>query len=237
MEKQQIRVFFLGKPQNYWKSLQERYKTEYKEFTFEFHQFYPADDVHFQTALLEIQNFDPNILFLDYSTHPTEMLTMARTIKRCMLGFRAAIGLWEHHTSQHLIDESNTTGIFINHVKSPEVGEVAYQSLVLATEDQLKKHAYATVKFIEAIKFEFSHMMKVGYLTKDYFHLEHAIELPDDDREYDIVTDWKSIFEISAFQTRQKINKDFYYHYPYSTDVQYTFDYEFERDAILLKNR
>lgn len=230
-----LKVFLFGKEQPYFQDLRFRFQKEFPNRKFEFKQFFPEDEEHFQSALIELSNFDPGILFIDYSSRPKDTLSFARSVRRCFPRLKAVVGLWDISVDKNLLNESNTTGVYINHIKSPELSEVIFQALSLASDSPLDKKTYATANFQSGYKITLCHLMKIGFLTENYMHIEHGVKLPPMGTSFNLTSTWNDLFEIDNYELLRRIDQNYYYHYPYSSDIKYNFQVETEEPPPYLK--
>ncbi|MCP4913184.1 MAG: hypothetical protein GY909_08690 [Oligoflexia bacterium] len=215
-------VVFLGKDTGYFQTLREVFDSEYSGESFEYLETFPNDLDTFHKVLIDIKNFKPDIVFLDYGVEPEKVLTIARSLDRAVPSLKSVIGLWDYLSPTDLVEEGNITGVPISHIKSGEVGDVIHHAMYLFKRNKFNTREFAKAEKCMNTILKAHHQMKVGFITPTYAHVEHDL-YPNAKAPFKLKTYFGEKFPITHFSIERQLNSNFYYHYKYSSDLKYHF--------------
>lgn len=218
-----VNAVYLGQDLGYWKDVCDRLEKDYAGENFNFHHCFRKDLNTFQKVLLNIIKYKPDVIFVDFSVESRKVLTVARTLRRIYPEMHALIGLWNYLAPKHLIDEGNTTGVTVTHIKSGEIGEVVRHAMYLAR--QKKRDEFVSATPAENIEISIVHKMKIGYITSDYLHVEHNV-LPPHGEKFELGNNLFGGKFKSKFILDKKINENFYYNFNYCSDFKIIYNPE-----------
>ena len=181
----------------------------------------------FQRIVLSIIEESPNIAFLDYSVDPLKVLTLARSLPRILERGSAIIGLWDYlQADSLLLKEGNTTGVPFNHIKSGEFGHIIVQAMFLHKGgEDFPRDKFSKATLDEKVtNYTATHAMRVGYITKDYLHVEHDIVLPMD--EFKLEGNFEKPMPSRNFKVARRIDENYYYNFSYVSDIEFVTEFE-----------
>jgi len=217
-----IKVVFVGKDLNYFESLKKRFKEDFSE-EFEFINLWHEDEATFQKLTLDIVREMPNICFLDYSSNPLKMLTIARSLPRLFDSVPTLIGLWDSLAPKNLVRESFCIGIAFTHIKSAENEDIVNQAVFLYQGGPFPEGDFAKADIIrEPLRLQASCLMRIGFLSDTYLHVEHNF-LPREDRIFELSHCLGSDFPIEYFKMKRRIDENYYYELGHVSDLSYVF--------------
>lgn len=222
-----MKVVYLGSDTEYWQELQKKYREYFSDIEYEFHHVWSNDFGRFHHVIVDISKIKPDIVLLDYTHKPLKVLTVARNLTRVLFNLKSLVGLWDAQADEHLIHESNTTGVPVNHIKGVEFGEIVAHSLYLLEpkDKYLREFAKADLKN-DPLPLQVSHQMRVGFVTPEYIHVEH-----------DLIPSSKVSFQLKShfnppipknFKMLRQINDNYYYNYLNSSDFAFDFEVKLE---------
>lgn len=223
-----LNAVYLGQDLGYWQSICQRLEKDYHGEEFHFHSCFRKDLKTFQKVLLDIVAHKPDMIFVDFSVESKKVLTVARTLSRIYPDMQALIGLWNYLAPKHLIDEGNTTGVIVTHIKSGEIGEVVRHAMLLCR--QKKRDEFVNAKPAEDLHLKILHKMKIGYITSEYLHVEHNV-LPPKGTNFELSTNLFGGKFLSKFTLVEEINENFYYNLNYSSNFKIIYNPETEPRA------
>jgi hypothetical protein len=213
-----IKVVYIGQDEGYFNTLKEVFASGSPGESFEYATIWQEDSNTFQSLTIDIINECPDIVFFDYSHRPLKVLTLARTIPRILHQKKAFIGLWEYLSQTRLLSEGNILGIPVSHIKSGEFGDVVSHAMFLHTDGKEGVRDFAKVQVKNGHSLELSHQMKIGFLTREYIHLEHDMALP---KEGTFKLDCHLFhgFPIKDYTLLREIDENFYYSLDRCSDI------------------
>ncbi len=215
-----IKIIFVGKDLAYFNSLKKRFTEGFSD-KFEFMSLWHDDEETFQRLTIEIVKEMPNICFLDYSSHPLKMLTIARSLPRLFDTVPTLIGLWDSHAPQNLIKESFSIGIAFTHMKSAEYGDITNQALFLFKGGKFPEGSFAKAQIVKKpLKMKALSLMRIGYLSEKYLHVEHDF-LPSEGKSFKLTHCLGEGFPIQKFEIQHRIDQNYYYELNYVSDLTY----------------
>ncbi len=227
------RILFIGQDEKYWSSIQERFAKKYPDQQFDFTQIYKKEDKLFQNLIIDIAAIEPDVIFIDYSTDPHKLMTLARLIRRCFPYNDAVIGLWGYLADPAMIKESNTTGVFINHIKSGEFDDILYHSQLLSQKNSLELPQVASAKIPIDYSVDFGSLVKIGYITPTSIHIEDNL-LFANGQEIILKTQFHSTFDVKFFTVENCIASNLYYTFKHGHDLTINFKHEYlEEEGIV----
>ncbi|GAB4015201.1 MAG: hypothetical protein Fur0010_13960 [Bdellovibrio sp.] len=215
-----MKVLFIGKDQVYWRSLKKRFQKDFAEEKFEFTDFWPGDGKLIHQSLFEIVKTEPKAIIVDFSIETKSLLSLTRTLFRSFNYPIGVVGVWDLLAPKHLIYEGNMSGAKVNHFKGSEVGEVVAHTMFLAKEGNSPLRKFAAARAMEELwQLTVFHRMKIGFMTKSYLHVEHDVPLEEIDPIL-ILHHFGDEFPETKFNFLRNLNKNFYYHFRFSSDIQ-----------------
>ncbi|MBL7664748.1 MAG: hypothetical protein JNM93_06410 [Bacteriovoracaceae bacterium] len=237
----ELRVLYIGRDDNYWTTLQKRFKSQFGAVVYDFQNIYGTDDTDIQSIIIDINNFKPSIIYLDFSKNAEEYLHLARLIKRMNGAMNIpTIGLFSQLTANNFLPFSLAAGIHLNHIKSAEIHDVVYDAIALASPGNLGEAAFATGQTSDSMIAK--EVIKIGYLNQKFIHIEGPKQLIKD-RKYQLdnyFTDNK-IVKSKYFTAANTGSENLYYNQKYWCQLDFDFvDPIIKRDGdtdALLKER
>lgn len=216
-----VKVLYVGIDDAYFQNLQKHFKRKFEE-EFEFIKLWHQDPDTFQKIVVQILEEQPNIAFLDYSASPLKMLTLARCLPRILNRGATLIGLWDYLADPLLIRESNTTGVPFNHIKSGEYSDLIIQSMFLYKGDgKFPKENFAKAEVLKVpVALEARHAMRIGFMTKDYVHIEHDIDLPEN-KTFELSCQFDRALPVNKFRVARSIDENYYYNFSHVSDIEF----------------
>lgn len=197
-----------------------------------------TDDLDtFHTLSKQIVQEMPNVCFLDYSSHPEKMMTVARTLPRLFDRGANIIGLWDRHALKTHILESKTLGIPFTHYKSPEYGDLVSQAAFLLKEGPFPEGEFAKAEVMKKpVVTEARSLFRIGYVTDKYAHVEHDF-LPPEGKDLLLYHTLGETFPIDRFRLERRLDNNYYYEMAYVSDLSYVFlDPEEVKEEEPIKN-
>lgn len=215
-------ILFIGKDDKYWNSLQERFKKSFPQRKHNFQQLFREEDKLFQKLIIDITQIDPDVIFIDYTTEPGKLMTLARLIRRCFPHIKAIIGLWDLLVEQKFIKESNITGVFLNHIKSGEFSDIIYHAEMLSENErkELPKNAVAPIPIEYPV--ELATIMKVGFVTQSHVHVENNFNFQVG-TELKLKTHFGKYFKLEDFVVNTSDNKNLFYSFKHCHNLRILF--------------
>ena len=214
-----MKIIYVGQDLSYFNTIQNQFAEVAKDEEVEFQVLWTEDWDRFHQLSANIVDELPNIVFLDYSSHPQKVMTLARTLPRLFKKGPTIIGLWDAHATEALLLESLTLGVPFTHFKSPEVHDVIQQALFLHRGGEFPEGAFAKAEIMKSpVTIEASSLFRVGFMTEDYIHVEHNFLPPEN--EFTLKHSLKG-FPVTEFKVLRRIDRNFYYHKEYCSDYGY----------------
>lgn len=215
-----MNFLFISKDQAYKNSIYNRLKKDFPEETIEFESYWPEPISLIHQKLYDIVQKNPDVIIVDFSLETETLLSLTRNFFRTVDSLKGVIGVWNILVPKHLLYEGNFSGAKINHFKGSEVGEVAVHAMFLAKSGQSPLRKFATARAMKELwKIDIFHRMKIGFMTKSYLHVEHDVPLEDVDPIL-LTHHMNQDFPTTKFKFLRSLNKNFYYHFRYSSDIQ-----------------
>lgn len=224
-------ILYIGTDEGYFKSLEPRFQAMVPGASFVF-KFLPAatgpSDV--SKYFLQVLAQNPSVIYLDFSTYLDEHTRLALLIRRDnSTADIPVVGLVEHRKHAR---SCRASGVQFVHIKCGEYHDVVYDPCYLAFPGKVKAGAFARARANMGV--DLIEDFRVGYLTKDYMHVEGNLRLGKGDR----ITLQSSIpgeyLPSKNFAVRDVSTRNLYYDYRYGTDLNYIYldAPEFNEDEI-----
>jgi hypothetical protein len=215
-----IKVVFVGRDLSYFSSLKKSFTENFSE-EFEFINLWEEDEETFQRLTIDIVKEMPNICFLDYSSRPLKMLTVARSLPRLFDTVPTLIGLWDSLAPKNLLRESFCIGIPFTHIKSAEHEDITNQAVFLMKGGAFPEGDFARAEVIKTpLSMTVTSLMRIGYLSEKYLHVEHDF-LPDEKKIFELDHCLGNEFPIHNFRIGKRIDEDYYYELNHVSDLAY----------------
>lgn len=217
-----VKILYVGKDDTYFEGLKKHFEKVEGE-TFEFKKIWRDDQERFQKISIDIVKELPSIAFLDYSSNPLKMMTVARSLPRLFDRGPGLIGLWDSQAKSEHLKESLTLGIPFFHFKSPELEDIVQQSLFLFKGGAFPEGNFAKADILNKPQaLEARSLFRIGFMTPNYVHVEHDF-LPPENEEFVLKHFFKEDFPIDKFRIERRLDNNFYYEMAYSSDLKYVF--------------
>lgn len=217
-----MKIVYVGNDKSYFNDLKKHFLTVEGE-EFEFVELWREDQDSFQMLANEVVSELPNIAFLDYSSNPIKMLTVARSLPRLFKRGPSLIGLWDSLAKPELVKDSKTLGIPFFHFKSPEYDELIQQSLFLFKGGAFPEGQFAKADIIKKpVQVMAKSLFRIGFLTDKYIHVEHDF-LPPEGEPFELDHHFDESFPIELFRVERRLDYNYYYEMKYSSDLSYVF--------------
>ncbi|OFZ49791.1 MAG: hypothetical protein A2381_18250 [Bdellovibrionales bacterium RIFOXYB1_FULL_37_110] len=165
------KLVYLGKDDNFWKTLQKAFKEIYPDKTFIFESLTFAAENEIKSLRKNIGVSLPQVLFLDNSLFQDEILRLTTDLQKDpATKHMILISLLPNLNSRAVIRKSLALGIKMNFIKGIDLLGIIHHSFKLAFPSELKKLELAVAKVqFEAVALN---LFNIGYVTKDYIHVE-----------------------------------------------------------------
>lgn len=213
-----IKVLYIGKDLNYFNSLKKRFLEVNQDM--EFKALWTDDLDRFQSLALEVLKELPNIAFLDYSSHPQKVMTLARSLPRLFERGPNLIGLWNQLAKREWILESLTLGIPFTHFKSPEKSDIIQQAFFLYNDGKFESGTFAKADMMKKeVALKSSSLFRVGYVSQNYIHVEHDF-LPPENEEFELSHHLLGL-PITTFRCERRLDQNYYYEMAFSSDYSF----------------
>ncbi|GEM_PF-2517208 len=230
-----IKVIYVGKDITYFEDMKKRFR-EGSDEEFEFKTLWHEDSDNFQRLSSEIVRELPNIAFLDYSSNPLKMMTVARSLPRLFDRGPSLIGLWDYQADLGHLKESQTLGIPFTHFKSPEYSDIIAQSLFLLKGGIFPEGEFAKAEVMKVpLQVTAKSLFRIGYLTETYVHVEHDF-MPPNKEELLLDHHFEDSFPIDYFRLERRLDFNYYYEAAYVSDLSFVFLDAKEKAEQLKKN-
>lgn len=217
-----LKIIYVGKDTTYFEDMKKRFK-ESSDEEFSFKTLWHEDENTFQQLSAEIVRELPNIAFLDYSSSPVKMMTVARSLPRLFDRGASLIGLWDYHAKPEYLKESQTLGIPFTHFKSPEYGDIIDQAMFLLKGGAFPEGEFAKAEVMKIpLQVEAKSLFRIGYLTETYAHVEHDFLPPNKDGLH-LDHCFDSSFPIDYFRLERRLDNNYYYEAAYVSDLNFVF--------------
>jgi hypothetical protein len=213
------KIFYVGADTGYLETIKSRFIHNYPSEKFDFPIISPRDTRLYQRIFAHLVTNSPTIIYIDFSLNRDAQLKLAQLITReTSLKDIPVIGLVEE--KEHVID-CLSSGVSITHVKCGEYHDVVYNPMLLAFPKSVVKPQFAKAKFSKQV--ELIDDFRVGYMTKDTIHAEGNILLkPGDVITVDLDMP-ASLLPSKDFIVKAVDDKNLYYDYQYSYELEYVF--------------
>lgn len=213
------KIFYIGADDGYLQTIRERFQRSYPNDAFDFPQIRPKDPRAYQRIFAHLVTQKPTIIYIDFSFLRDAQLKLAQLLTReNSLKTVPIIGLVEE--KEHVRD-CLSSGVSITHVKCGEYHDVIYDAMLLASPKTVTKPQFAKAKFSKSV--ELIDDFRVGYMTKDAIHAEGNIELKPGDQITMHLDLPASVLPSKNFVVKVVDNKNLYYDFKYSYELQYVF--------------
>ncbi len=213
-------ILYIGSDEGYFKGLEPRYQSTVPGTQFVFKALPGATGpVDVSKYFLQVLAQNPSVIYIDFSTHLEEHTRLALLIRRDNSTSDVPIvGLVEHRKHSR---SCRASGVQFVHIKCGEFHDVVYDPCYLAFPGKVKPGAFARARANMSV--DLVEDFRVGYLTKDYMHVEGNLRLNKGDR-ITLQSNIPSEFLPSKnFAVREVSTRNLYYDYRYGTDLNYVY--------------
>ena len=172
-------VLYIGDDSHYWENVKKTFEKTYSLNNFLYYQYETDKTISYKVFFQKAYKFLPSIIYIDLSKDTVRMLKLARLISR-EVKFRTTsiVGLVD---GKRGIFEALAANCDYVHVKCGEFHDVVYGPIRLTFPLVAKEPQFA--RAITEEKEEVFYPARIGYMTKDYIHLESNAKL-EEQREY-----------------------------------------------------
>jgi len=224
-----IKVCYLGNDISYWKKIQSEYRDIFPEGSFNFVRLEVNKDWMVPTVFCEIAELRAQILYVDFTLGDEKCMELCKLIRRDSTTKRiSTTALHGYNEFKENISKSLMAGIRINHIKSGEICDVAYDGMCLYDVDQTALPEYATAE--TEISTTAIQNLRVGYVDNHKFHIEtnsplkegSSLQLGDHFLE--------KIMECKSVEVSNQSDRNLYYDLNYSYDLLFEFSQKYVPD-------
>ncbi len=205
------RIMYIGHDGSYWESLCERLQAQFSSFSYEFHNIARENESEIQEIIIDIINYAPNLIYVDFSKHSEDYLHLARVIKRLNSTKKIpVVGLHENNTADTLSMYAVNANVFNNHIKSGEIHDVAYDAVNILNPGSNEELKFAMAQTNEPF-FAYD-IVKIGYVTENYFFIETNRNLKEGEKI--LLNNYftkNKVLNSSYFEVAEKGETDCYY--------------------------
>ncbi len=213
-------ILYIGADEGYFRGLGPRFQAMLPGADLTFKALPAATNASAVSKyFLQILAQNPSIIYIDFSTYLDEHTRLALLVRRDnSTSDIPIVGLVEHHKFAR---SCRASGVQFVHIKCGEFHDVVYDPCYLAFPGKVKPGAFARAR--ANIGVDLIEDFRVGYLTKDYMHVEGNLRLNKGDR----ITLGSSIpsdmLPSKNFVVREVSTRNLYYDYRYGTDLNYLY--------------
>jgi len=168
-------VLYIGDDTAFFRVLTGEVKRLHASTPLKFEQLFEKNPANIQTLVPRVLAKNPVLVYVDLSKQSEEYANVARLLVRTNHARPfPVIGLHDHLSPPEQLKESVLAGVVINHVKSAEVFDPAYDAVGLLTGDP-KEHGFAVGDMEETVKV--THLCKAGFIDSQSLHFETNLDL------------------------------------------------------------
>lgn len=213
-------ILYIGTDEAYFRSLGPRFQSMVPGTSFVFKALPAAIDASdVSKYFLQILAQNPSVIYIDFSTHIDEHTRLALLVRReNSTRDIPIVGLVEHRKHAR---SCRAAGVQFVHIKCGEFHDVVYDPCYLAFPGKTKPGAFARAR--ANIDVGLIEDFRVGYLTKDYMHVEGNLSLNKGDRIVLNSSIPSDILPSKNFVIREVSTRNLYYDYRYGTDLNYIY--------------
>ena len=126
-----LKIFYIGEDDKYWKRLKAQFEKKYPNFEFSFKNLKMGDFVSFQRLFIYLFEQHPDIIYLDYTKEPDQGIGLAKLLTRNEeMRLVSVVGLFDSRNLT-LVDRSINASVRLNHIKCLEIDDVVYDPMAL----------------------------------------------------------------------------------------------------------
>ena len=165
-------ILYIGGDQGYWTTIKKQYELDYRMSSFLYYNYkIDGKEVTYKDVFFKTFELMPKIIYVDISKDTPTMLKLCRLFARERI-FENSCLVALVNTSKEIQDALNSN-VDIAHIKCGEIHDVIYVRMVSQKEAIEPRFARALTE----IKEEVLSPVRIGYLTKDYVHVEGDVPL------------------------------------------------------------
>lgn len=223
IQKNSNQVIYIGSDLGYWQNLSNKISIDYKQIDLSFTSLTRENGTDIQSLIIEIRQIRPKLIYVDFSTHTSEMLHLVRILSRLNGVLKPFIvGLVEYNQGLIPIERAALAGLTCCHIKSAELDAVVFDSICFAYSEVLEDHGFATAKLNDDITAFIPCM--VSTVSNEGMRVESNIPMTIGS-SYFIHTFWykKGILKSPEVQCASSSSEDLYYNFNYAKE--FAFDY------------
>lgn len=216
------KVTYIGNDKGFFHKLKERMAELYAGSKFEFKEIGYSDKSKCQSLIAYIPA-DTNFIYIDLSSNTEEMLHLCRILKRSNhLKHIFTTALFDSHATRQTFEECIISGVEVNHVKSSEIYDVIYDSMIAAFSEEVLTPPYAVAELNDEVTVY--EPIKIGYITHEYIHVETNTALNmGEEVVIKSFFDEKKILYSKKFQVKEIKKQNIFYNFDTSYDLKYVY--------------
>lgn len=220
------KVLYIGNDAAYFLKLQQHINKDYGALKFTYKQITYTDKASIQSLICDIE---PEVVgaFVDMAANTAEMLHLCRLIKRSShLKDLFLVGLFDYQVAHATLQESITTGVSINHIKSAETLDIVYDFICVKFTDNALEPAFAVAELDDEMGV--SEFLKAGYIATDKnvdkLHIESNTKLPvGQDVEIGSFLTQSKILMSKKMHVKEMFTSNIYYNCNYAFDLEFLY--------------
>lgn len=220
------KILYIGNDAAYFLKLQQNINKDYSSLKFTYKQIKYTDKASIQSLICDIEP-DATGAFVDMAANTAEMLHLCRLIKRTShLSDLFLVGLFDYQVSHATLQESITTGVSINHIKSAETFDIVYDFMCVKFTDNALEPAFAVAELDDEMTV--SEFLKAGYIATDKvadkIHVETNTKLTvGQDVEIDSFLTQSKILHSKKMLVKEMFTQNIYYNNNYAYDLEFRY--------------
>ncbi len=229
---EKIKIVYIGDDLGYWKKIQNDYKNSLSGGGFEYIRHEVENEWDPKTVFCEILDIKPNILYIDFALNPDLCLELSKYIRKDSTTKRfSTTALHQYNDFEKYLPKALMAGLRVNHIKSGEIMDVAYDGMCLFNVDKTAPPEFATAE-TQIITTVYQDL-RVSYVDNNQFHIETKSPLTEgsilelNDHFLEEVMEHKNV------EVTNQSDRNLYYDLRYSYDLKFEFaeQYNSERYA------
>jgi hypothetical protein len=212
-------ILYIGLDPSYLDSLKPRFSKNYPHEKFDYQVIAIDRKRMYQRIFAHVVELQPIIIYIDFSINREDKLKLAQLLTReSALSHVPIVGLVDEKSH---VRECLSSGVAITHVKCGEYHDVVYDPMLIAFPKLVVKPQFAKAKFSKQV--ELIDDFRVGYITKELIHAEGNVPLEIGQMVMLHIDLPSSLVPSKKFIVKSVDNKNLYYDYKYSYDLQFVY--------------
>ncbi|PIP93284.1 MAG: hypothetical protein COW00_09785 [Bdellovibrio sp. CG12_big_fil_rev_8_21_14_0_65_39_13] len=214
-----MKILYIGNDSFFWTQLQARFKLNFPTENCQFQTLWPKNPKLIHQSLSQVVAINPQIVIVDFSLETHLLLSFTRSLFRVFDPVPGVVGVWNLLCKRELLYEGNMSGAKVNHFKGSDIDEIVTHAMLLGKQGNSPLRKFATARAMDELwKINMFHRMKIGFMTKSYIHLEHDVPL-EEINPILFIQHFGESFPQTHFKFLRALNKNYYYHFRYNSDI------------------